>query len=216
MFISTQELCWPLPRLRYGNSTIEYKVSCKCLGLTIDNRLSWQEHPKNVCDSFSKKVSVLKQIKLLPKPVFQKNLLHNNSSKFLIWYCSLGLLSYIKRLLAISFNDYTDTCIDPLRELIVKSRVNYNFRQSANIEVPRLTTEIGQSSFMQRAALCWNLLHNSCQHSSSLGYFKKFLKENKNLLNAISFDKASCSVSYRSAHFINIFRSLLLMLILKS
>ena len=62
----------PLPSLRYGNSTIEYKVSCKCLGLTIDNRLSWQEHTKNVCDSFSKKVSVLKQIKLLPKPVFQK------------------------------------------------------------------------------------------------------------------------------------------------
>ena len=62
----------PLPCLRYGNRTIEYKVSCKCLGLTIDNRLSWQEHTKNVCDSFSKKVSVLKQIKLLPKPVFQK------------------------------------------------------------------------------------------------------------------------------------------------
>ena len=118
--------------------------------------------------------------------------------------------------MAISFNNYNDTCIDPLRELIVKSRVNYNFRQSANIEVPRLTTEIGQSSFMHRAALCWSLLPNSCKHSSSLGYFKKFLKENKNLLNAISFDKASCSVSYRSADFINIFRSLLLMLILKS
>ena len=38
----------------------------------LTNRLSWQEHTKNACDSFSKKVSVLKQIKLLPKPVFQK------------------------------------------------------------------------------------------------------------------------------------------------
>ena len=173
----------PLPCLRYGNRTIEYKVWCKCLGLTIDNRLSWQEHTKNVCDSFSKKVSILKQIKLLPKPVFQK-----------IYY----------------------TTILPSFLCSIVVWVNYNFRQSANIEVPRLTTEIGQSSFMHRAALCWNLLPNSCQHSSSLGYFKKFLKENKNLLNAISFDKASCSVSYRSADFINIFRSLLLMLILKS
>ena len=118
---------------------------------------------------------------VVTKAYLPKNLLH----KFLIWYCSLGLLSYIKRLLANSFNNYNDTCIDPLRELIVKSRVNYNFRQSANIEVPRPRTEIGRPSFMHRAALCWNLLPNSCKHSSSLGYFKKFLKENKNLLNAI-------------------------------
>ena len=33
------------------------------LGLTIDDRLSWHDHTKNVCDSFSKKVAVLKQIK---------------------------------------------------------------------------------------------------------------------------------------------------------
>ena len=96
---------------------------------------------------------------------------------------------------------YNDTSIDPLRGLIVKSRVNYNFRQSANIEAPRSTTEIGRSPFMHTAALCWNLPPNSCKRSSSLGYFKKFLKENNNLRNAISFDKASCSVSCRSADF---------------
>ena len=71
MIISNQTFVGPLPCLRYGNSTIEYKVSCKCLGLTINNRLSWKEHTKNVCDSFSKKVAVLKQIKFLPKPVLQ-------------------------------------------------------------------------------------------------------------------------------------------------
>lgn len=103
-------------------------------------------------------------------------------------------------------------CIDPIRGLIVKSKVNYNFRQSANIEVPRPRTEIGRSSFTHRAALCWNFLPNSCKHTSSLGYFKKFSKENKNLLNAISFDKASCSVSYR-LQILNIFRSLLLIIL---
>ena len=72
---------------------------------------------------------------------------------------------------------------------------------SLQIEVPKPRTEIGRSSFMHRAALCWNLLSNSFKHSSSLNYFKKILKENKRLLNAISFDKASCSVLYRSADF---------------
>ena len=55
----------------YGNSTIEYKSSSKCLGLTIDNKLSWQEHIKDVCKLFSKKVAVLKRIKFLPKPILE-------------------------------------------------------------------------------------------------------------------------------------------------
>ena len=134
---------------------------------------------------------------VFPKACLTSNLLQNNSSKCLIWYCSLGFLFsivigwywshsfkgnqnylhclltrdihsaevrnlppwnpivqfYIKRLLTISFNIYNDTCIDPLRGLIVKSRVNYNFRQPANIEVPKLRTEIDRSSFIHRAAL---------------------------------------------------------------
>ena len=42
MIISSQKLIGPLPRWAYGNSTTEYKVSSKCLGLTISNKLSWQ------------------------------------------------------------------------------------------------------------------------------------------------------------------------------
>ena len=53
MIISSQNFIGPLPRLTYGNSTIKYKQSSKCLGLIIDNKLSWQEHIKNVCKSFS-------------------------------------------------------------------------------------------------------------------------------------------------------------------
>ena len=65
LIISNLNFIGPLPLLTYGNSTIEYKLSSKCLGLTIDNKLSWQEHIKNVCKSFSKKVAVLKRIKFL-------------------------------------------------------------------------------------------------------------------------------------------------------
>lgn len=243
MIISNQTFVGPLPCLRYGNSLIEYKVSSKCLGLTIDNRLSWQQHTKNVCASFSKKVAVLKRIKFLPKPVLQtiyyRTILPSVLYGIVVWgSCSPSLLEdidrihlratkiiyslprdihstdvrnlplwtpiiqfYIKRLLTISFNIYNDTCIDPLRDLIVRSTSNYNLRKFANLEVPSPRTEIGRSSFKHRAALCWNLLPNSCKRSSSLGYFKKFLKENKNFLNSISFDKASCIVSFKSPDF---------------
>ena len=68
---SNQIFIGPLPCLRYSNSIIEYKVSCKCLGLTNDNRLSWHKHTKDVCDSFNKKVVVFKQTKSLPKHVLQ-------------------------------------------------------------------------------------------------------------------------------------------------
>ena len=69
MILFNQTFVGPLPCLRFGNSTIEYKLDCKCLGLTIYNKLSWQEHTENVCDSFRKKVAVLKRIKFLPKLV---------------------------------------------------------------------------------------------------------------------------------------------------
>ena len=243
MIISNQTFVGPLPCLRYGNSSIEYKVSSKCLGLTIDNRPSWQEHTKNVCDSFSKKVAVLKRIKFLPKPVLQtvyyRTILPSVLYGIVVWgSCSPSLLEdvdrihlratkiiyslprdihsadvrnlplwnpiiqfYIKRLLIITFNIYNDACIDPPRDLMVKSTSNYNLRKFANLEVPSSRTEIGRSSFKHRAALCWNLLPNSSKHSPSLGYFKKFLNENKNFLNSISFDKASCIVSFKSPDF---------------
>ena len=178
-------------------------------------------HGKSTLRTFvtlTKKVTVLKRIKFLPKPVLQtiyfKTIFPSVLYGIVVWgSCSQSLLDdidrtrlratkiiyslpreihsaevrnlplwnpivqfYFKRLVTICLNIYHDTCIVPLTGLIVKSRVNYNFRQSANIEVPRPRTEIGQSSFMHRAALCWNLLPNSCKHSSSLGYFKKFLK----------------------------------------
>ena len=81
---------------------IEYKLSCKCLGLTIDNRLSWQEHTKTVCDSFSKKVSVLKR-KFLPKSVLQaiyyRTILPSVLNGIVVWgSCSQSLLDDIDRI----------------------------------------------------------------------------------------------------------------------
>ena len=111
------------------------------------------------------------------------------------------ILFYVKRLLIIIFNIYYGASIDPLRDLIVQSKSNYNFRKSANIEVSRPRTEIGRSSFKHRAALCWNLLPNSLKNSPSLGSFNRLIRENKNFLKTISFEKASCNISSKSVDF---------------
>ena len=89
--------------MTYGNSTIEYKSSSKCLGLTIDNKLSWQEHTKNVCKSFSKKVAVLKRIKFLPKPILEtiyyKTIISSVLYGIVVWgSCSSALMDDIDRI----------------------------------------------------------------------------------------------------------------------
>ena len=67
MIISRSIFIGPTPALRYGTKTIELKSSSKCLGLTIDNKLSWQDHIRNVGNLFNKKLAVLKRIKFLPQ-----------------------------------------------------------------------------------------------------------------------------------------------------
>ena len=184
---------------------------------------------KNVCDSFSKKVAVLKRIKFLPKTALQtiyyRTILPSVLYGSVVWGSCfqslfddidrihlratkiiLGLLRethssdvtstalwnpiisfYIKTQLVISFNIYNGTTIDPLRNLIVKPDTKYNFRKTANIEVSRPRTEISRSSFKHRAALCWNLLPNSFKNSTSLSYFKRLIRENKNFLKNHKF-----------------------------
>ena len=71
MIISRSVFLGPLPALRYGTKTIELKSPSKCLGLTIDNKLSWQDHIRNVCNLFNKKLAVLKRIKFLPQSTLE-------------------------------------------------------------------------------------------------------------------------------------------------
>lgn len=232
MIISNQTFTVPLPCLRYGDCNIEYKASHNCLGLTIDDRLSWHDHTKNVCDYFSKKGAVLNWIKFLPKPVLQtiyyRSILPSVWYSIVVWgLCSEPLLEdidgihlratkiihglsretcssevrstalwnpiisfYIKRPLNSSFNIYNGTTIDPLRDLIVKPEIKYNFRKSTNIVVTRPRTEIGRSSFKHRTGLSWNL-PNSFKNYTSLSNFKRLIRDKVFLKTILSFQKAS-------------------------
>lgn len=48
LLLSKQRFIGPLPPLKYGEKCFELKSSCKCLGVTIDSNLSWQEHTKSL------------------------------------------------------------------------------------------------------------------------------------------------------------------------
>ena len=71
MIIFRSNFIGPLPALAYGTKTILLKSSSKCLGLTIDNSLSWQDHIRNICKLFNKKLAVLKRIKFLPHSILE-------------------------------------------------------------------------------------------------------------------------------------------------
>ena len=71
LLLSKQRFIGPLLPLKYGKKFIEFKPSCKCLGVTVDSNLSWQEHTKSLLKSFNKKIAVHRRIKFLPSPILQ-------------------------------------------------------------------------------------------------------------------------------------------------
>ena len=59
-------------------------------------------------------------------------------------------------------------------------------------------TEVGKSSFQHRAAIARNFLPDDIKNCPNLATFKMKLQQNKNILNSISFTKASYSISNKS------------------
>ena len=79
----------PLKPLVWGDKTIEYRSFSVCLGIAIDERLSWANHVKSVSTSYSSKV---KMYKLFTKSHARNNLLQNSNPKRTKWYGCVGLL----------------------------------------------------------------------------------------------------------------------------
>jgi hypothetical protein len=55
----------------WGEEVIQYKSSSICLGISIDDKLSWSQHIKSVCLSFNTKIKVLRRISFLPKSILE-------------------------------------------------------------------------------------------------------------------------------------------------
>ena len=102
LLLSKQRFIGPLLPLKYGEKFIEFKTSCKCLGVTIDSNLSWQEHTKSLLKSFNKKIAVLRRIKFLPSSILQtiyfRTVLPSVLYGILVWgSCSPALMDDLER-----------------------------------------------------------------------------------------------------------------------
>ena len=59
LIVSGEHFVGPLQQVTINNKPIEFVNNSKCLGLTIDSKLSWQAHIQKLCKSFSGKIKNL-------------------------------------------------------------------------------------------------------------------------------------------------------------
>ena len=62
MILKTNGFIGPLRPIMFGNALIKYVADSTCLGIVIDNRLTWTKHHEKVMKSFSAKVKELKEL----------------------------------------------------------------------------------------------------------------------------------------------------------
>ena len=63
MYISCSPFVGPMRKIKFGEDTIEFKTESKCLGVIIDNRLSWKPQVEAVCRKFLSKIRFLRRLK---------------------------------------------------------------------------------------------------------------------------------------------------------
>ena len=60
MIFTHKPFCGPLKLVMLRNKVLDYVTGAKCLGIIIDNQLSWLSHIELICRSFGQKVSAKK------------------------------------------------------------------------------------------------------------------------------------------------------------
>ena len=72
VLLSTTPLIGPLQELRYEENRIDFVNSTCCLGVDIDNKLSWSPHIDKLCKSYRKKIGALRRMPRLPPKVLEE------------------------------------------------------------------------------------------------------------------------------------------------
>ena len=89
MIISHGDFTEPLRPVWFGNSIINYVTHSTCLGITIDNKFSWNKQLSKVITSFNSKLKELKRLRYLPvnvkKDIYYKTVVSS------ITYCNISL-----------------------------------------------------------------------------------------------------------------------------
>ena len=103
LIISKSKFVGPLPKIELKGNRVKIVQSSKCLGLTIDENLTWNTHTRNITKSFSCKVKKMYQMRQMPKStlstIYFQGILPSTLYGILIWgNCSCALMSNIERI----------------------------------------------------------------------------------------------------------------------
>ena len=102
--------------IKIGNATIEETKKAKLLGITLDSKLNFEEHIKNLCKEAGKKINALVRITTYMNE-YKRSLLmktfilsHFNYCPLLWMYCSRKSRKLIEniheRALRVAYNDF--------------------------------------------------------------------------------------------------------------
>ena len=103
VIITRSPFIGPLPDMSINGISIKYVESAKCLGLTIDNRLTWRNHIKKTCQAFSSKIKKLFRMKSFSaktlQTVYLQGILPSVLYGIKVWgSCSTNLIQDIETL----------------------------------------------------------------------------------------------------------------------
>ena len=89
MILKKSTFVGPLPPLYFGTGLIDLVDSTTCLGVKIDNRLSWSVHIDSVKKHFTQKVGALKRMRILPKQsleeIYFKSIIPSITYSISVW-----------------------------------------------------------------------------------------------------------------------------------
>ena len=100
MFLSRKPFIGPLPNFTLYSKSIHVTETVKCLGLTIDNKLSWSTHVSKLTKNFQSKIKKLYQMRFLQQAslneIYFKGILPSILYAIPVWgNCSPSLMSEI-------------------------------------------------------------------------------------------------------------------------
>ena len=87
MIISSRTFCGPLKPIKLGDKIVNFVSETRCLGVTIDSKLSWNNHSEHLCKSFGKKVKQIRRFKYLPTSTLET--IYFTSIVPTVTYCNL-------------------------------------------------------------------------------------------------------------------------------
>ena len=103
LILSKHKFIGPLQPVKINNKVIEVTEKTKCLGVMLDNRLSWGPHTEVVCKSFSTKLRNLYKMnsldKLTLRTIYNTGILPSVLYGILIWgNCATHLLDDVEKI----------------------------------------------------------------------------------------------------------------------